>query len=105
MTDLWQHLAEKKALDETLREEIIGTCGARGTKALAAIDGHRVKKYLDFFVVSGATSDYIVDEQFCTCNDFVFRNHECWHLVAVRIALATGLFDRIDAWYQEKWKK
>jgi predicted nucleic acid-binding Zn finger protein len=55
--------------------------------------------------VSGATSEYVVDDQFCTCNDFVFRNHECWHLFAVRIALATGLFDKIDAWYQENWKK
>jgi predicted nucleic acid-binding Zn finger protein len=104
MNDLWQQLEYQKILDEAIRKEIELAFGDRGKKALIAVDTHRVKKYLDFFVVSGSTAEYVVDENFCTCNDFVFRNRECWHILAVKIAQLTGNFDRVDSWYQEKWK-
>jgi predicted nucleic acid-binding Zn finger protein len=105
MSEIWQRLNRKKALDEALRNEIEETFGLRGRKALAAIDDHRVKKYLDFFVVSGSTGEYVVAENVCTCRDFAFRNRPCWHLLAVQIAEATGMFEFIDAWFQERWKK
>jgi len=105
MSDIWQQLCEKKALDDTLRAGIVDEFGMRGTKALDAVDHHLVKKYLDFFVVSGSTGKYVVSENVCTCRDFAFRQKPCWHLIAVRIAEATGMFESIDAWYQENWKK
>ncbi len=105
MSDILQRLSEKKTLDDTMRATIAQECGLPGKKALAAIDTHRVKKYLDFFVVTGKTDDYVVDENICTCRDFIFRNRECWHLLAVRIATITGLYDSVDQWYQETWKK
>jgi predicted nucleic acid-binding Zn finger protein len=105
MSEFWQRPGEKKELDDALRREIEEEFGTRGRKALAAIDAGRVKKYLDFFVVMGSTGEYVVAEDICTCRDFTFRNRECWHLLAVRIAEATGTFVCIDAWYQEKWKK
>ena len=105
MSDILQRLSEKKTLDNTMRTAIEQECGLQGKKALAAIDTHRVKKYLDFFIVTGKTDEYVVDENVCTCRDFIFRNRECWHLLAGRIATITGLYDSVDQWYQETWKK
>jgi predicted nucleic acid-binding Zn finger protein len=105
MSDLWQRLAHKKVLDAPLRLEIEETFGARGKKALTALDSGRIKKYLDFFVVEGRTADYIVEDEFCTCRDFMFRGRTCWHLLAVRIAQETKTFRHIDTWYQDQWKK
>ncbi len=104
MNGVFTLISKKKELDPFIREEIRKTFGRRGIKALAAIDEKDVKKYLDFFVVSGATSEYVIDEDFCTCGDFLFRGKECWHLLAVRLAVASGSFERVDAWYQDEWK-
>ena len=104
MSDLWDRLGERKALDALLRCEIEETFGNRGIKALAALDAGRIKKYLDFFVVTGRTAEYVVDEDFCTCGDFMFRGRTCWHLLAVRIAQVTGKYERTDSWYQDRWK-
>jgi predicted nucleic acid-binding Zn finger protein len=104
MSDLWHRLGERKALDAMLRCEIEETFGNRGKKALAALDTGKIKKYLDFFVVSGRTAEYVVDDDFCTCGDFMYRGRTCWHLLAVRIALVTGKYERTDSWYQDRWK-
>jgi predicted nucleic acid-binding Zn finger protein len=104
MNGVFTLISKKKEIDPFIREEIRKTFGKRGIKALAAIDDKDVKKYLDFFVVSGATSEYVIDEDFCTCGDFLFRGKECWHLLAVRLAVASGSFERVDAWYQDEWK-
>ena len=105
MSDLWQQIEEKNTLDSSLREEIIAAFGPRGKKALAAIDAGKVKKYLDFFVVEGRTSEYVVDEDFCTCRDFLYRGRTCWHLLAVRIAMGSDLVKPVDGWYQDRWIK
>jgi predicted nucleic acid-binding Zn finger protein len=105
MSDIWHRLGESKALTTALRLEIEETFGTRGKKALAALDAGKVMKYLDFFVVAGRTAEYVVDDDFCTCGDFMFRNRTCWHLLAVRIAQETGLYEGIDSWYQDRWKK
>jgi predicted nucleic acid-binding Zn finger protein len=105
MSDLWQRLAEKKVLDAPLRLEIEETFGTRGKKAVAALDSGRIKKYLDFFVVEGRTAEYIVEDDFCTCSDFMFRGRTCWHLLAVRIAQETKTFRHIDCWYQDQEEK
>ena len=76
-TGIWQRLAEKKTLDPDLRGEIEAAFGTKGKKALAAIDDKKVLKYLDFFVVEGRTSRYIVEEDFCTCSDFMYRGRTC----------------------------
>jgi len=101
---IWQRLREKKELDPALREEIGKQFGTRGAKALAAIDDGKVVKYLDFFVVEGRTSRYIVEDDFCTCSDFLYRGRTCWHLLAVRIAEASGSYRMVDTWYQDQIK-
>ncbi|MCK9581364.1 MAG: SWIM zinc finger family protein [Methanoregula sp.] len=104
MSDLWQRLAETGELDGSLRAEIEAAFGPRGKKALVAIDAGKIKKYHDFFVVEGRTADYVVDDDFCTCSDFMYRGRTCWHLIAVRIAMATGKFTGVDAWYVDQLK-
>jgi predicted nucleic acid-binding Zn finger protein len=103
-SDIWQRLAERKNLDAELRTEIETVFGTRGKNALTAIDERKIKKYLDFFVVEGKTARYIVDEDFCTCGDFLYRNRTCWHLLAVKIAAETGNFETVDSWYQDLMK-
>ncbi len=106
MSDLWQQLREKKALDDALRAGIVAEFGTRGTKALDAIDEQARKiKISRFLCRHRVTGEHVVSENVCTCRDFAFRQKPCWHLIAVRIAEATGMFESIDAWYQENWKK
>jgi predicted nucleic acid-binding Zn finger protein len=105
MTDIWERLRGQKTIDDTLRREIVEEFGKKGISALGAIDTGRVKKYLDFFVVEGKTASYIVEEDFCTCGDFLYRGRACWHLLAVRIAREAGCFVIVDAWYQETLKE
>ncbi len=101
MTDLWQRLRERKGIDEELRAEIETVFGKRGKSAADAVCTGRVKQYRDFIVVEGRTAAYVVEDEFCTCNDFLFRKRACWHLLAVRIARETGGFVTVDGWYQE----
>jgi len=103
-TGIWERLAERKNLDAELRTEIESVFGTRGKNALGAIDGQKIKRYLDFFVVEGKTDRYVVDEDFCTCGDFLYRNRTCWHLLAVRIASITGTYEPVNAWYQDQMK-
>jgi predicted nucleic acid-binding Zn finger protein len=104
MNDIWDRLKKKPELDTEIRGEIEDVFGRKGKSALDAIDAGRVKKYLDFFVVEGKTASYIVEDDFCTCGDFLYRDRACWHLLAVRIAIATRLFVTVDRWYQETLK-
>lgn len=102
MTDIWERLRNNHELDEKIRGDIVEAFGKKGTSALGAIDAGRIKKYLDFFVVEGKTAAYIVEDDFCTCGDFLYRGRACWHLLAVRIAVATGLFQQVNSWYSDQ---
>ena len=104
MNEIWERLKKKPELDEEIRNDIETAYGRKGKSALDAIDTNRVKKYLDFFVVEGKTADYIVEDDFCTCGDFLYRGRACWHLLAVRIATMTGQFESRDRWYQDTIK-
>jgi len=102
MSDLFERISDRKDLDCGLRQEIEQEYGSRGKKALSILDAKKVKKYHDFFVVEGRSEPYIVDEDFCTCGDFLYRGRPCSHLLAVRIAKATGVYETIDSWYLEE---
>jgi len=101
MSDIWQRIRDRREIDEELRKEIEELFGRKGKSALDAINAGRVKKYLDFCVVEGKTASYIVEDDFCTCGDFLYRGRACWHLLAVRIAQEAGRFETVDLWYQE----
>ena len=104
MSDIWQRIRDRREIDGELREEIEKTFGRKGKSALDAISAGRVKKYLDFFVVEGRTASYIVEEDFCTCGDFLYRGRACWHLLAVRIAKEAGCMREVDTWYNDQLK-
>ena len=105
MNNIWQRLKKRPDLDTDIRGDIEEEFGSKGKYALDAIDTGRVRKYLDFFVVEGRTAAYIVEDDFCTCGDFLYRGRACWHLLAVRIAVVTGRFETIDKWYQETMRE
>ncbi len=92
---------EETLLEETI-EGILQRYPKKGRKALDAVQEGRIHKYLDFFVVDGLSDRYVVDDDFCACNDFCFRGIICWHILAVRIARLTGGYDEIDEWYQDR---
>lgn len=101
MKEIRDLLNGRHELDAELRKEIGEVFGRKGISALDAVDAGRVKKYLDFFVVEGKTAAYIVEDEFCTCGDFLYRGRTCWHLLAVQIAMAAGLAVQVDRWYQD----
>jgi predicted nucleic acid-binding Zn finger protein len=105
MTDPWKILAGERRLTPEVRRLIGERYGQRGVKALEIVDEGRVKKYLDFFVVVGSSGEYVVEEEFCTCGDALFRRSgECAHVLAVRIAALTGSYETFSLWYQDTWK-
>jgi predicted nucleic acid-binding Zn finger protein len=103
INDPLSRLCVERRLTPGLREEILRVFGDRGRKALMAVDERRVKKYRDFFVVVGTSDEYVVEDDFCTCRDSVFRKGRCWHVLAVTIASLTGSYEGIDLWYQDTW--
>ncbi|HNQ33901.1 MAG TPA: SWIM zinc finger family protein [Methanoculleus sp.] len=105
MSGIWQKMERGGVLTPEFRACIEQAYGERGKKALMAVDSGQVKRYLDFFVVVGHSDEYIVEDDFCTCSDFLFRGRECWHILAVRIAERTGVYESYDLWYQDVWKR
>ena len=105
MTDPWTVLEKERRLTPEIRRLIGERYGQRGVKALEIVDEGRVKRYLDFFVVVGSSDEYVVEEEFCTCSDALFRRGECSHVIAVRIAAFTGQYEEFPLWYQDSWKK
>lgn len=99
MSDLWTDIEQAGTLTEPLRAAVIEQYRNRGVRALEALDEQRVQKYLDFWVVVGTRDRYIVDEDFCTCNDFIYRGGSCCHILAVKIAQLTGIFQEYARWY------
>ncbi|MDD1678352.1 MAG: SWIM zinc finger family protein [Methanomicrobiales archaeon] len=99
MNAIWDEIRCSRSLTPARREALIEHYGERGRKALKVVEERRVKKYCDFFVVVGYNDEYVVDEEFCTCSDFLFRGRECVHLLAVRVACATDCYERYDSWY------
>jgi len=81
--------------------------GQRVAKAREALDEGRVKKYLFqpsgriVWIVVGKQRDYLVMPaiDYCSCYDFFFqfdRGHVCYHIIAQKLAEATGKFDMFE---------
>lgn len=100
--DIYRALDISGRLTPELRREIVREFGNRGKKALEVVDQGRVLRYRDFIVVKGKTGEYIVEDGFCTCDDFTFRGNECYHIIAVRIARYIRAEREINGWYSDK---
>jgi len=96
---------EREGLTPENEKRLAREFGSRGKKAVETVRSGKVKKYKDFFVVKGSTGDYVVEDDFCTCNDYLYRlsikGGVCYHSIAVRIAKATGEYETIDQWYTD----
>jgi predicted nucleic acid-binding Zn finger protein len=101
MKDPLSDLASGRLPDQRIREHIMTYYKARGKKALEIVDQNRVKRYRDFFVVTGDTARYIVEDEYCSCSDFLHRGGNCAHILAVKIARAVGGYSLEDTWYYE----
>jgi predicted nucleic acid-binding Zn finger protein len=97
--------ARREGLTPEVEKRLVEEYGARGRRAAEAVRSGKVKKYRDFFVVEGRSGEYIVEEDFCTCNDYLYRlsvkGGVCYHSIAVRLAEATGGYEEVDRWYQD----
>ncbi len=93
-------------LTDEIEKRIAREYGIRGQNALKLVKAGRVKKYRDFFVVEGRTGKYVVEGDFCTCRDYLYRLSKngglCYHSLAVRIAAATGQYEQVDEWYSDQ---
>ncbi|NLV27703.1 MAG: hypothetical protein GXY48_11155 [Methanomicrobiales archaeon] len=98
-------LYESNILDERMRRRITRFYKSRGEKALEIVAHDRVKRYRDFFVVVGDSGEYVVEGDYCSCEDFLRRGTHCAHILAVFIARAIGRYELIDLWYYEDLKE
>jgi predicted nucleic acid-binding Zn finger protein len=98
--------SETKSITDNDCNKLFAAFGQRFTKAWAAIQGKRVKKYVfkpsnrTVWIVVGKERDYLImpAADFCSCDDFYFRVidrniHLCYHLIAQKIADTLGSFD------------
>jgi len=94
------------SLTDDLEQRIVREYGNRGRKAIDLVRAGRVRRYRDFFVVEGKGDLYVVEGDFCTCRDYLYRlsrnGGQCYHSLAVRIAEATGQYERVDEWYSDR---
>ncbi len=108
MSGIFEEIKEKGLTEET-EKKLATEFGARGKKAVELVKSGKVKKYRDFFVVQGSQGEYIVEDDFCTCKDYLFRlsikGGVCYHSIAVRIAEAAGLYEKVDKWYVDSMRQ
>ena len=96
-----EELCRRIVPDEQMRHDIITEYQSRGKKAIEIVDQNRVKRYRDFFVVVGESGEYVVEDTYCSCEDFFRRGSLCAHILSVLIARALGRYELIDLWYYE----
>ena len=87
--------------------ELVDTFGQRADKALEAFNESRIKKYVFqpsgriVWIVVGKERDYLVMPSigYCSCDDFYYQfdhGHICYHIIAQKLAEATGRFDLFE---------
>ncbi len=90
---------------EAFLQQIESEYGNRGRKGLEIVNERRVKQYKDYLVVVGESDEYVVEDELCTCRDFLFNSAKsgliCSHMIAVKVAKQKGAIDTVDAWYQD----
>ncbi|AGK61025.1 putative metal-binding protein [Archaeoglobus sulfaticallidus PM70-1] len=97
----------KKGIDFELYKKLLFEYGKRGEKAFIYLKEDRVKKYRDFFIVVGE-NEYIVEENFCTCEDFQINlkgKKPCSHIIAMLIARKIGHYRKFDKYYTDYLEK
>ncbi|MDO8842664.1 MAG: SWIM zinc finger family protein [Methanocalculus sp.] len=102
MINPWVLLQKEGSLTEEAKRSLLHAYHERGEKAILAAEHGNVKKYRNFWVVVGRTDEYIVEDGYCTCDDFLYRGGECWHSIALRVAQICDLYEEFDLWYTQR---
>jgi predicted nucleic acid-binding Zn finger protein len=104
----WQsELAAAGELTSDAADLILSAHGDRGADAIEAVGEERVKQYRDFTVVVGHSSEHVVEDGTCECEDARYNldtedsTQLCWHVIAVEIARRIDAVDHHDMWYSE----
>ena len=93
--------ASKKGISYELYKSLLLSYGKRGEKAYNYLKEDRIKRYLDFFVIVGE-EEYVVEDDFCTCNDFQINLKErapCAHIIALKLAKLLNHYKKFDLYY------
>jgi len=121
LEDICKTVKLERQVSETQVTRLSEAFGQRVPKALEALQEGKVKKYVFkpsgrvVWIVVGKRRDYLVMPaiDYCSCYDFYFqfdRGHVCYHIIAQKLAEATGKFDAFeddDQFYNvliEEWK-
>ncbi len=114
-------IRSRKKMAEDHSQRLSKVFGSRFAKAEEVVSQGRVKKYVFqpsgriVWIVVGKQREYLVMPvaDFCSCEDFYFRfdrGHLCYHIIAQKIAEATGkfaFFEDDDSFYDiliREWK-
>jgi predicted nucleic acid-binding Zn finger protein len=107
LNDICSEVKLKGQVTELHATKLTEAFGQRVTRAREALDEGRVKKYVFqpsgriVWIVVGKQRDYLVmpSIDYCSCYDFFFqfdRGHVCYHIIAQKLAEATGKFDMFE---------
>jgi predicted nucleic acid-binding Zn finger protein len=99
--------AAKNGLSYQLYKNLLLSYGKRGEKAFSYLKEDRVKRYLDFFVVVGE-DEYIVEENFCTCQDFQINlkgRAPCAHIIALKLSKLLKHYREFNLYYIDYMEK
>jgi len=107
LEDICQTVRSEGEVSDSQIARLSEAFGQRVVKALEALDEGRIKKYVFkpsgrvVWIVVGKRRDYLVMPaiDYCSCYDFYFqfdRGHVCYHIIAQKLAEATGRFDAFE---------
>jgi len=102
-----QAIRVEGAVSDTYLGLLEAKFGQRAQKALEALNESRIKKYVFqpsgriVWIVVGKERDYLVmpSIDYCSCDDFYYQfdhGHVCYHIIAQKLAEATGRFDLFE---------
>jgi predicted nucleic acid-binding Zn finger protein len=107
LEDICKTVKSEGQVSESHIAQLSEAFGQRVAKALEALNEGRIKKYVFkpsgriVWIVVGKRRDYLVMPaiDYCSCYDFYFqfdRGHVCYHIIAQKLAEATGRFDAFE---------
>jgi len=107
LEDICEAIRVEGGVSDTHVGMLEATFGQRIHKAFAALNESRIKKYVFspsgrvVWIVVGKNRDYLVMPaiHYCSCDDFYYQfdhGHVCYHIIAQKLAEATGGFDLFE---------
>lgn len=107
LEDICKTVKSEGQVSESQVARLSEAFGQRVGKALEALNEGRIKKYVFtpsgrvVWIVVGKRRDYLVMPaiDYCSCYDFYFQfnhGHVCYHIIAQKLAEATGRFDAFE---------